>query len=812
MERYICIHGHFYQPSRENAWLEAIEQQDSAYPYHDWNERITAESYAPNATSRILDGEEKIVHIVNNYAKISFNFGPTLLSWMAGNVPDVYQLILEADRESQERFSGHGSAMAQAYNHMIMPLANRRDQYTQVLWGMRDFEYRFGRRPEGMWLPETAVDLQTLDIMAELGIKFTVLAHHQARRVRPLRGRAWREVRDGRVDPSMAYLQRLPSGRVITIFFYDGPISRAVAFEGLLANGERFAERLLGAFSEARTWPQLVHIATDGETYGHHHRHGDMALAYALHYLEANRLARLTNYGEYLEKHPPTHQVEILEHTSWSCAHGVERWRSHCGCNSGRQPEWNQAWRAPLRAALDWLRDTLALAYGEHARQLLRDPWTARNDYIAVILDHSPEMMAQFLQRHAMRPLSAPERVTVLKLLELQRHAMLMYTSCGWFFDELSGIETVQAMHYAGRAVQLAQELFGGVLEARFLERLEHAKSNVPVHRDGRAIYEKCVKPAVVNWEKVGAHYAVNSLFADYTSQAKVYCYTVDREDYQPFEIGRAKLVIGRGRFTSEITQETAVLSFGALHLGDHNVNGGVQEFQGDETYQLMLQELAEVFARADFPEVIRLFDRHFGESTYSIRSLFRDEQRKVLNVILEATLASAEAEYRQLYQQHVPLIRFFSDLDMPLPRAIHTAAEFILNVDLRRALDVDDLDVDRIQALFDEAQHAHITLDEAGLGYALGETLYSLSLQMLAELATTPTDLTALQRLETAVDMVHAFPGEVDLWQVQNIYYRMLRTAYARFCERAEQGDDGARAWRDRFMALGHKLDVRVV
>jgi hypothetical protein len=387
-----------------------------------------------------------------------------------------------------------------------------------------------------------------------------------------------------------------------------------------------------------------------------------------------------------------------------------------------------------------------------------------------------------------------------------------MYTSCGWFFDELSGIETVQAMHYAGRAVQLAQELFGGVLEARFLERLEHAKSNVPVHRDGRAIYEKCVKPAVVNWEKVGAHYAVNSLFADYTSQAKVYCYTVDREDYQPFEIGRAKLVIGRGRFTSEITQETAVLSFGALHLGDHNVNGGVQEFQGDETYQLMLQELAEVFARADFPEVIRLFDRHFGESTYSIRSLFRDEQRKVLNVILEATLASAEAEYRQLYQQHVPLIRFFSDLDMPLPRAIHTAAEFILNVDLRRALDVDDLDVDRIQALFDEAQHAHITLDEAGLGYALGETLYSLSLQMLAELATTPTDLTALQRLETAVDMVHAFPGEVDLWQVQNIYYRMLRTAYARFCERAEQGDDGARAWRDRFMALGHKLDVRVV
>ncbi|MCL6482072.1 MAG: DUF3536 domain-containing protein, partial [Firmicutes bacterium] len=375
MERYICIHGHFYQPPRENPWLEAIEQQDSAYPYHDWNERITAECYAPNAASRILDSEGRIVRIVNNYARISFNFGPTLLAWMEQHAQETYRAVLEADRESRERFGGHGSALAQAYNHLIMPLANSRDKRTQIRWGIHDFVHRFGRRPEGMWLPETAVDLETLELMAEQGIRFTILEPGQARRVRPIGGRTWRDVAGGRIDPTTAYRLRLKSGHSICLFFYDGPIARAVAFEGLLARGENFANRLVSAFNDSRSWAQLVHIATDGETYGHHHLYGDMALAYALQYLEEHRLARLTNYGQYLELHPPTQEVEIFENTSWSCAHGVERWRSDCGCNTGGHPGWNQAWRAPLREALDWLRDTLAPRYEKHAGALLRDPW-----------------------------------------------------------------------------------------------------------------------------------------------------------------------------------------------------------------------------------------------------------------------------------------------------------------------------------------------------------------------------------------------------------------------------------------------------
>lgn len=357
MERYLCIHCHFYQPPRENPWLEAVEIQDSAYPYHDWNERITAECYAPNSAARILDGEGHIIKIANNYSRISFNFGPTLLSWMEDNSPHTYAHILEADQEGQRLFSGHGPALAQAYNHMILPLATRRDKHTQVLWGIRDFERRFRRFPEGMWLPETAVDLETLEVLADLGIAFTILAPHQAHQVRKLNSQRWRNVEGAKIDPTRAYVAHLPSGRSIALFFYDGPISRAVAFEHLLSNGEHFAQRLVSGFSDARRWPQLMHIATDGETYGHHHPHGDMALAYALDYIESRQLARITNYGEYLANHPPTHEVEIISNTSWSCMHGVERWRGDCGCNSGMKPGWTQHWRAPLRQALDWLRD-----------------------------------------------------------------------------------------------------------------------------------------------------------------------------------------------------------------------------------------------------------------------------------------------------------------------------------------------------------------------------------------------------------------------------------------------------------------------
>jgi alpha-amylase/alpha-mannosidase (GH57 family) len=806
-ERYICIHGHFYQPPRENPWLEAVEVQDSAYPYHDWNERISAECYGPNATSRILDGEGRIQKIVNNYSKISYNIGPTLLMWFETNAPDIYRAVLAADQESQKEYSGHGSAMAQVYNHLIMPLANTRDKETQVIWGIRDFEHRFGRKPDGMWLPETAVDMESLDIMAQRGIKYTVLSPYQVRRARAVGARNWRDTSGGRIDPSVAYRVRLRYGRSINVFFYDGPISRGVAFEGLLASGERFAERLMGVFSNDREGPQLVHIATDGETYGHHHPYGDMALAYALKYIEENNTVKLTNYGEFLEKYPPLHEARIIEDSSWSCPHGVDRWRSDCGCNSGGHSDWNQSWRAPLRDALDWLRDTINPVFAKKGKELFKDPWAARNGYIDVVLDRSRENVQRFLETHSTRPLKQEESILALKLMELQRHLMLMYTSCGWFFDELSGIETVQVIQYAGRAIQLAEEIFKQPYEAHFIELLEKAKSNVPQHKNGAVIFEKFVRFAAIDLPKVGAHYAVSSLFEPYNHETKVYCYTVDRRDYRVLHEGKTRLALGRAQISSELTWDSSEISFGVLHLGDHNLSGGVRQFMGDESYQSMVREISESFDRGDLAERLRIVDKHFGSATYTLNMLFRDQQQHILRLILQSALAEAEAAYRRIYERGAPLMRFVATLGMPQPNRFQIAAEFTLNSELRRLLETETLDVDHIRSVLEEMGRAGVVFDEATLEFALRRNLEGVAASFHEE----PEDIGRLLAFEAAADVAAMLPFKVRLWQPQNVFYEILQQRYADFRDRAGQNDEFAQAWVKSFVALGAKLSVYV-
>ena len=807
MERYVCIHAHFYQPPRENAWLEAVEYQDSAYPYHDWNERVTAECYAPNSASRILDGDGRILQIVNNYSKISFNFGPTLLSWMEQKNPAVYEAILTADRESQRLFSGHGSAVAQAYNHMILPLATRQDRYTQILWGIRDFEKRFGRHPEGMWLPETAVDLQTLEVLADLGIKFTILSPYQAGRVRPLGGRVWRKVDGGRIDPSMAYAVRVTSSKAINVFFYDGPISRAIAFEDLLADGRRFSERLLGAFSDARTWPQLVHIATDGETYGHHRAYGDMALAFALHHIETSQAARLTNYAEFLDKHPPTQEGKIIGNTSWSCAHGVERWRSDCGCNSGGHAGWNQQWRAPLRQGFDWLRDSVAPLYEAEARKLFENPWQTRDTYIDIVLDRSAENIVHFMTAQAKRELSPAETIQGLRLLELQRYLMLMYTSCGWFFDELSGIETVQVIQYAGRALQLAGQLFNQDLATPFLERLAQAKSNITDPGDGRSIYQHYVQPAMVDLEKVGAHYAVSSLFEEYGANTRIYCYDVERKDYRTSRQGKLRVVVGQATVTSEITWESGQVTFGVLHLADHSVIGGVRKVQGDEAYRTLEEELDRALSSGDLAELVRLVEKNFSAGTYTLRLLFRDEQRKILGIILEEATNEARAMYRNFHDEHAHLIRFVTDLSVPLPRRFRLAVDFTLNSDLLDAFSADEVDLKKSREILEEIKRTGVTPDAVTLEFALRKTIE----RMFARFVANPAEPGLLPRLQETVEMALALPFQVRLWEVQNIYYRMMREEAGKISERAEAGDAEARAWLDEFVKLGAALRVKV-
>ncbi|MFN0116982.1 MAG: DUF3536 domain-containing protein [Elusimicrobiota bacterium] len=805
--KYICIHGHFYQPPRENPWLEGIELQDSAYPYHDWNERIDAECYAPNGTSRILNDQKKIVEIANNYSSISFNFGPTLLSWLEIYSPSTYQSILEADRLSQEKFSGHGSAMAQVYNHVIMPLANRADKETQIIWGIKDFEHRFGRKPEGMWLAETAVDLESLDLMANNGIRFTILAPHQARRLRPFNSGAWEEINGGGIDPTTGYEIALPSGRRMNLFFYDGPVSRAIAFERLLDKGDFLVDRLKGAFSDKRPWDQLVHIATDGETYGHHHRYGDMALAYAIKEIENKSEIHLTNYGEFLSLFPATHEVEIFERSSWSCLHGVERWKSNCGCNGGK-PGWNQEWRGPLRNAFDWLRDSVSVLFENEGRQLLKDPWKARLDFIEVILDRSPERILGFMAKHEVRALSREETIKALKILEIQRQLLLMYTSCGWFFDDLSGIETVQVIQYAARALALLKEALHVDLEEEFLNQLALAKSNVPDFGDGKAVYEKLVKPSAVNLPAISAHYAISSLFDGGSEITANYCYDVSYEEYKNFISGKARLVAGIISLTSEMTLENLKSSFMVLHLGDHNLIAGVREFKSLEDHNNLIDEISGSFKKGDFPDTLRVMDRVFGNSIYSLKTLFRDDQRRILSFILEDAVIEAEGSLEHVYEDNGPLMRFLASLRVPAPKPLQAAAELSVNAQLRRQFETGDIDFERVAGLLSEAKDARLILDIPGLSYVLEKNIS----QSLEQLWTDPEDIELLISLDRTVQLALTPPFEVKLWKMQNSFYELRRNIYPQILERSKDGgENSSHQWLKLFNSISERLSLNI-
>ncbi len=806
MNRFVCIHGHFYQPPRENPWLGEVEVQDSAYPYHDWNERVTAESYARNADARILDDSQRIVDIVNNYSKISFNFGPTLLSWMEKKDPEIYNSILQADRLSRNNFSGHGSAMAQVYNHMILPLANTRDKRTQIVWGIKDFEFRFKRKPEGMWLAETAVDLETLDMMADCGIKFTILAPHQAKRIKPSgHGTSWSDVGASHVDAHVPYRCHLPSGRQICIFFYDGPIALGVAFEGLLTNGEQFARRLTSGFNADSPRAQMIHVATDGETYGHHHKFGDMALAYCLHYIEANQLARVTVYGEFLEKFPPTQDVEIVENSSWSCVHGIERWRSDCGCKTGGLSVWNQKWRAPLRQALDWLRDQIGPLYETEMAPFTKDPWALRDGYIAVVLDRRQENVERFLQNAAGRPLKEEEKIKVLKLLEMQTSAMLMYTSCGWFFNDISGIESVQVLKYAARAIQLAHDVAGVDLEEDFMGRLSQSSSNVPAFKDGAGVYRAMVKPSIVDLLRVGAHYAMTSLFEQYPAQTNMYSYAVKSEQYDLKEAGRLRLAVGRATVRSKDTWEMAHICFAVLHLGDHNFIGGVDYSNADE-YGKMHTRLMSAFLESDIPNVIGLIKDYFKYHNYSLWDLFKEEQQKILNQVLASTMDDIEMSFRQIYDHHYPLMQIKNEIRLPLPRMLMTVVEFILNRDIFAVLEAEDVDIERFKKLVEEMKRWSFKRDQANFTFLAGQRISGL----MKRLSQHPENVMVMEKVIAILEFLRQLNLDLDLWKAQNIYFAMGRRIYPDIALQA-RSDEMAGRWVKLFEHLGEILKVDI-
>jgi alpha-amylase/alpha-mannosidase (GH57 family) len=805
-KHFICIHGHFYQPPRENPWLETVETQDTAAPYHDWNERICAECYSTNGAARIVNNKNQISRIVNNYARISFNFGPTLLSWLLENAPRTYRMVLDGERRSRKSFNGHSSAMAQVYNHVILPLANPRDRITQIRWGIADYQRHYGLPPEGMWLAETAVDNDSLELLAQHGIKFTVLAPHQCRRIRPLNdGANWTDTPDATVDTTRPYLVRFESGVSIAIFFYNGPISRAIAFEGLLDSGESFAARLKTGFNN-NSQPQLVHVATDGESYGHHHKYGEMALAFALRMLEQDPTVKLTNYGSFLEQFHPEYEAEIVENTSWSCAHGIERWRSDCGCNGGK-PGWNQAWRAPLRQALDELRDALISLTEQEGSKLFNDVWGARDGYIEAILDRSSQSVERFFRAHQLRVLTVPERIRALELMEMQRHAQLMYTSCGWFFDDISGIETVQVIAYAARVLQLAREISGEAaasLEPAFLARLAEARSNLTAAGDGARLYRVQVATKQLSLEQVAAHYAISSMFSSFAEETDLFCFRVWRNSYDVYTSGRGRLALGRAKVVSAITGNQGSFSFAVLHFGDQNITAAVKAYAPEDAaaFEAFAAEAAGYVQRADFPEVIRLLDRFYGHMDYTLTSLFTDEQRRIVQIILNATLSDIENSLTTIYDDHASLLHYLSQAGLPKPPALTLAAGFAINVGLRRALEADPVDQAQLRSFLSLAKADEVLLETPALSYLADQRMK----RAMVELQMSSGSLEMLDRALALGRLLAELPFELNLWQAQNIWYEILRTSSYGLTALAA---DDRPLWEREFCELGTCLSI---
>jgi alpha-amylase/alpha-mannosidase (GH57 family) len=794
--RYVCVHGHFYQPPRENPWLEAVEVQDSASPFHDWNERITRECYAPNTRSRLVGPDGKIVNLLNNYAWMSFNFGPTLLAWMAESAPGVVQGIVEGDRISRERHHGHGNALAQVYNHVIMPLASDRDKRTQVAWGVADFRRRFRREPEGMWLAETAVDVATLEALAAAGIRFTILSPYQARRWRRRGETAWAEGPGG-IDPSRAYQCKLPSGRSIALFFYDGILSRQVAFERLLDSGEKFFSRLLEGFDDARGHPELVHIATDGESYGHHHPFGDMALAYVLDRFRQHPDIRLTNYGEFLELHPPEWEVEVHEKSAWSCAHGVERWRSDCGCRM--RGDWHQKWRGPLRQAFDLLKQKLDQLFGTRGRECFPDPWAARDGYVDVLVDRGDESVRQFFARHGYPDLDELLVREGLKLLEMQRHGLLMYTSCGWFFDEITGLEPTQCLRYALRAMQLAKQL-GRDFEDDFLRELEKAPSNLPQYKDGRAVWDQLVRPSQVDLDRVLAHHAISLMYRPGPTDTPTYVYDLECLDQQVESRGGNRVGIGRLRVNSRLTRDRAETSFVVIHYGGLDFYTVLGKGQSPEVYEAFKRRFLQTYKTGSLADVTGLVAQEFEGEVHRLDDLFLEEQRRVVGIVLQDRFEDYQRVYDRLANQDEDLLTRLGQLHYPIPKALRTAASVYLDNNLQQEIArlQTNGNPDRIRALWERGRSWGYQPERDLLAKTLTEALAGLLQGIRAD-----SDLPGvIARASQLLDAAALLGIGVDLWQTQN----HVLDAYGRLANVGGM-TDGLRAL---FGELAAKLNVR--
>lgn len=811
-EVFLTIHGHFYQPPRENPWLEAIELQDSALPFHDWNERINKECYNPNSVSKIVDSRNRILDVVNNYEYMSYNFGPTLLSWMEQFAPLTYERIIKADIESISEHNGHGNAIAQVYNHIIMPLANEHDKETQIKWGIRDFEYRFGRKPEGMWLAETAVDDDTLRILEANGIKFTILSPYQADKFKKKGDKEWTDVSWGNIDPARSYKYNIKSapGKSIDLFFYDGAISRSVAFDELLKDGNKFIKRLKEGVSDCRDFPQIVNIATDGESYGHHTKFGDMALAYVLKVKAKDEGFKITNYAEYLEKYRSDCEVEIKQASSWSCFHGVGRWKEDCGCSTGGHPGWNQKWRKPLREALDYLRDELVIIFEQEGPKYFDNVWEVRNKYIDVILDRNEMNVKKFQQENFKPDLSDEQKVHAMELLEIQRQAMLMYTSCGWFFSEISGIETVQIMKYAARAMQLATKFSNKDLETHFLEILSDAKSNIPEHGTGKDIFERFVKPSIVTTKQIASLWALSSLYQDFEDEESVYCYTIKKEAYKKVQKGSSTFVVGHIEIQSKITLQKSNVMFALMQYSGGDFHCAIKEYSDDFEFNKIKTNLIKTFLMNPLTEIIRAMDECFGKEYFTLKDIFIEERRKILQILLKGKLEKFSQTYQVMYDEGKGSIYHLQGLGLKIPDEFKISAAYALSHKFNDIVVHSGgfLDDDSIQQAMDinyEAKKIDIQLDKTP-----SNKIFSKKIQQNINRLVHSFEIQQADVLLEIFDSINKLELQIDISEAQNIYFSKI---YHKIGDIIESGTANKRATNKKFiemlLEIGENLNI---
>ncbi|MGD9937606.1 MAG: DUF3536 domain-containing protein [Methanoregulaceae archaeon] len=786
-DRAVCIHGHFYQPPREDPWLEQVALQPTAAPFLDWNERVTAECYRPFTAARLLVPDGRVESVANLYSRISFNIGPTLFSWLERHAPDVCAAVLEADAACLAR-CGHGAAIAQGYHHAILPLADRRDCETEVAWGVRDFEVRFGRPPEGFWLPEMGVDVSTLETLAAHDIRFTVLAPQQAARVR-VPGGDWRVVDPLSLDLNRPYACPLPSGRSIAVFFSNAGVAHDLAFGDLLSNGDRFADRLLASFTPVDR-DQLVSVALDGETFGHHQTFGEMGLARALRDLDARADLRVTVFGEFLDQHPPALEVDIREPTSWSCAHGVERWRADCGCASGLHPGWSQAWRSPLRAALEALRDTLRPAFEAEGALLFHDPWAARSSSVDLVRDLSGAAREAFFARHAARPLSPDEERRALLHLELQRHLLMSFTSCGWFFDDIAGLEPVQVLRYAARACQLARLLGLPDPEPALVAALAGARGNTPEGPDGAAVWRDQVAPFVLDWPRLAAHFAVETLWVEGPCTFQDGQYTVTCERCDRAQESQYRFASGTASITAARTRESRSFSFGVLIGRDGAVRVGIGEDPG---------------AGCPSPDDL---ERAFPDHLFPTGALSLRERRALYDRLMRVATDETAVAAAGCAEDRRPLLAALVSLGLAPPPGFAAPVGLALERELATLLAEDPPDAARCALAAADLARLPGLFDTPRLARALESALFRLFARAQEEYPA----VASLEAVAGILDALRPLGLEPDRWRLQNLYIGISQQYWEQMGTRdladAPPGRDHG-AWTARFSSLAGYLGV---